>query len=478
MHNIYFDTQKLDLNKQEMALRLRRVGGRWLQTLKGGGSIQGGLHQRDEWETPVASARLDFSVFEPLVLEAYLPQSLRKKLKPVFVTDFYRTSRMVEYQGATIEVCMDHGEVKTSQLSAPICEVELELKSGEPQQLFELALAILEIVPFELEAVSKAERGFRLMSGYKECPAKAELLKFPKKAGLPDVLQSLVWSCLSHLQKNIHGAQESSDAEYLHQMRVALRRLRVVLGMAASLCADEPLNALCAEVAALGATFGRVREWDVFLAEVMRPVAIQRSEDGAMQVLLGECEQRHADCYAALRGTVQQRELQRLMLRFAIWMQSPYWQQLGMTGRDEPLSGRDFAMRHLRRLLKGYRRKVAQLGVNLDTPVDCRQLHTFRIHVKKLRYSIDFFVSLYGVKKSSSYLVALIEVQEILGRVHDCLMAQCLLEALSERSGLSGYAEAVRLVEGKSANKLSGELKRLRKALEPGNGKQAIFWKK
>src|SRR3989339_673406 len=61
LYNIYFDTPKLELNQSAMALRLRRSGRQWLQTLKGGGSIQGGLHQRNEWEMPVRGPALDFS---------------------------------------------------------------------------------------------------------------------------------------------------------------------------------------------------------------------------------------------------------------------------------------------------------------------------------------------------------------------------------------------------------------------------------
>ena len=482
LHNIYFDTPKLDLNKHEMALRLRRVGGRWLQTLKGGGQVRGGLHQRNEWEASVASARLDFSVLEDSVLEAYLPQSLRKKLKPVFVTDFYRTSRMVEYQGAVIEVCMDHGEVKTSQRSAPICEVELELKSGEAQQLFELALAILEIAPFELEAVSKAERGFRLMSEFIEQPVKAEQPKLSKKIQRTELLQTLIWSCLLHLQQNLHGMVAGNHAEYLHQIRVALRRLRVALGMAASLCADEQLNALREEVAALGITFGRVREWDVFLAEVMHPIAAQRPEDGAMQALLSESEQRRTDSYAALRDTALTRDIQRLMLRFSLWMNSPYWQQLAADATDNEgmPSGRDFATRHLHHLAKVYRRELAYLDRLVASPdinLYFQQLHALRINVKKLRYSIDFFKYLYGNKKSESYLVALVSVQETLGKIHDCLMAHRLLEILSEHSGMSGYAEAVRLIRENLSQNLSDELKLLHKPLERF-GKQTAFWKK
>jgi triphosphatase len=171
LYSIYFDTPILELHKSGMALRLRHAGQQWLQTLKGGGSVEAGLHQRNEWEVPVNGPALDFSLLskkaglEKATWDEYLPLSLRKKLQPVFVTDFSRTSRMLNFQGAEVELCMDHGEISIRQRSIPICELELELKSGEPRQLFGLALAILEVVPFELEMVSKAEYGYRLLSG-------------------------------------------------------------------------------------------------------------------------------------------------------------------------------------------------------------------------------------------------------------------------------------------------------------------------
>jgi triphosphatase len=166
LYNIYYDTANLDLHKSGMALRLRHVGRQWLQTLKGGGSVQAGLHQRNEWEVPVNGPELDFSATEDVAWDEYLPQLIRKKMQPVFVTDFSRTSRMLIFEGAQIELCMDQGEISTRQISKPICELELELKFGELHQLFELALAILEVVPFELEMVSKAEYGYRLLSGF------------------------------------------------------------------------------------------------------------------------------------------------------------------------------------------------------------------------------------------------------------------------------------------------------------------------
>ena len=140
LYSIYYDTADLELRRQAMALRLRRVGRQWVQTLKGGGQVSAGLHQRNEWETPVPSEQLDLDVLKASGGE--LPRGVRNHLRPVFVTDFSRNVRLVDFEGAQIELCMDSGEIRAGQASCPISELELELKSGSPQQLFKLALAL------------------------------------------------------------------------------------------------------------------------------------------------------------------------------------------------------------------------------------------------------------------------------------------------------------------------------------------------
>ena len=122
LYNIYFDTPNLELHQSGMALRLRRSGKQWLQTLKGGGSVEGGLHRRNELETAVSDPELDFSLLQVPEWKDILPRKLRKKLQPVFVTDFSRSSRMLSWQGAEIELCMDQGEISTEHLHTPICE--------------------------------------------------------------------------------------------------------------------------------------------------------------------------------------------------------------------------------------------------------------------------------------------------------------------------------------------------------------------
>jgi len=468
LQNIYYDTPKLDLHKSEMALRLRHAGRQWLQTLKGGGSVQAGLHRRNEWEVPVNRAALDFSATQEVEWDEHLRPSLRKKLHPVFVTDFSRNSRMLDFQGAQIELCMDQGEVRTEQHSVPICELELELKSGEPRLLFELALKILEVVPFELETVSKAEQGYRLLSGYAVQPVKGVAPVFAMTDSLTDVLKALIWSCLQHFQGNLSGAMGSDDDEYLHQMRVALRRLRVVLRMAEKVRADGQLAGLYKDVSDLCVALGRIREWDVFIAGTLQPMRARMAGHGGLQALLAASERQRAFCYAELRGEAQAREMQRLLLRFSIWMNGDYWQQQAETAQQ----AQDFAARRLRKLAK----RFAHFGPQLDT-TDATQLHALRILAKKLRYSAEFFASFYDRQKAKSFLAALSEVQDVLGLINDIAVAHRLLDGLAADAGLAAHQESITLSRGWIAHDLSHQLNVLRKTIQRFN-KQDAFWGK
>jgi triphosphatase len=468
LYNIYYDTPKLELHKFEMALRLRHAGRQWLQTLKGKGSVKAGLHQRNEWEAPVSGPALDFSASEVVNWDEHLPPSLRKKLQPVFVTDFSRSSRMLLWHGAQIELCMDQGEISTEKLSLPVCELELELKSGEPKKLFELALEILEIVPFELEGISKAEEGYRLLSEYTEHPVKGVAPTLARAETLADMLKTLIWSCLQHFQSNLRGAMGSDDDEYLHQMRVALRRLRVVLRMAEKVRADVQLAELRNDISALCVALGHIREWDVFIAQTVQPMCARMAGHAGLQALLAASERQRAASYAALRSTTQAREFQRLLLRFAIWMNGPYWRRQAETA----LLAHDFATRRLNKLAKGFARSGQQLNT-----ADAAQLHALRILAKKLRYSAEFFAALYNEQKTRPYVAALSEVQEVLGQINDVAVAHRILEGLAADTALAVHQEAVVLARGWIAHDLSGQLTSLRKTIQYFN-KQPVFWKK
>lgn len=252
LFNQYFDTPDLALHHAAMALRLRRNGDQWLQTLKGGGAIEAGLHQRNEWEIAVAGAALDFSAHAEVDWANLLPQALREKLQPVFVTDFVRSSFMLNFMGAQIEVCMDEGWIHTDTHHHAICEVELELKSGAAQALFELALALLDIVPLGIEVVNKAEYGFRLLDdNFVESASLCQPAKLNAQQDVAAQLQSLMWANLLHLQKNLRGIHGTQSPLFLVQVQLALRRLNVLLRVIVKLSNDSIWRELQTQLVAL-----------------------------------------------------------------------------------------------------------------------------------------------------------------------------------------------------------------------------------
>ena len=91
LHTRYFDTPDFDLSRAGVAVRVRRVGRRWVQTLKTEGERQGGLSQRIEYEMPVTRGVPDWSRFPPEA-QAFVPAALRARLVPVFETRFERTA--------------------------------------------------------------------------------------------------------------------------------------------------------------------------------------------------------------------------------------------------------------------------------------------------------------------------------------------------------------------------------------------------
>jgi len=160
----YFDTANHDLRQQGFSLRLRKIGDQIIQTVKAAGNQEGDLHQRHEWEQETKQFVPDLSLLDDIDLQNKLRTVLgNAPLLPLFETNFLRTSwQLLLLDGAQIELALDQGEIKTNTQSDAICEVELELKNGDPAHLYEIADQLKATIPLVVEHRSKADRGFQL----------------------------------------------------------------------------------------------------------------------------------------------------------------------------------------------------------------------------------------------------------------------------------------------------------------------------
>jgi inorganic triphosphatase YgiF len=459
LYSVYYDTPDLALRRHAMALRLRSVGRQWMQTLKGGGQVSAGLHQHNEWEAIVPSERLDFDVLS--ASGGQLPQGVRHHLQPVFITDFSRNIRLLKYEGAEIELCLDSGETRAGHASHPISEVELELKSGEPAKLFKLALALLDIVTMHVEHTSKAEYGYKLFSAARPSAHKGRFMVLTKDQSIEDAMRSLIGDCLSHIQSNMPGALLKLDDEYLHQVRIGLRRLRVVLSIALRSQPDDELLALRQQVKELCIGLGSTRDWDVFVTQTLVPICTRLPENTALSALLKVCERRRKEQHKQVVEQLGAPDLQRMLLRFGAWMHTK-------NNDLADVSLEIFATKTLKKRIE----VVVSCGQALRIG-GTERLHHLRIACKKLRYCIEMFDFIFDREKSKVYLDVLADLQDVLGRLNDNTVAHRLADSLDSKARHEVIALVHEVIEH-DVDELNTEFAKAWKRFTS----QDIYWKR
>ena len=456
LYSVYYDTPHLDLKRHGLALRLRRSGKRWVQTIKGGGSVTAGLHQRDEWEAPVLKAQPDFTkITDPALIKLFSATSLRAQLQPVFTTEFTRSTRMLRLAGGgEAEFCLDRGKIIAGDASVPLCEIELELKSGNPGQLFQFALELLHSIPLRLENASKAERGYMFYPDGKSPPLKAAPVRLDAEMSVSAAFTAITWNCLNHLHSNEAGMLAGRDIEYLHQMRVALRRQRSALSIFSRIFSKAAFAPLAQELKWLASQFGPARDWDVFVTETLAPVCVSFPDHAGMVALRGKCEQSRRQHNEAARHAVESTHYAELMLQLGAWLSTEAWPgqagpaasvELATIGAGAPV--RKFATA----LLAQRHRQLKKYGKEL-TNFSVAELHALRIVAKKQRYIAEFFAGFYPSRETRQYLRTLSVLQDILGAMNDTANAKRLLNEVAITGNKDSQHEAAGMVLGWSAS--------------------------
>lgn len=167
--NIYFETADNRLRQHDMGLRIRGYDGRYEMTMKTGGKVVGGLHQRPEYNVDIDSDKLDLARFPTNIWpEGWDIAELQTALTPLFRTDFTREKWVITYGESEIELALDQGAISSThagELSEPLSEIELELKQGNQADLLALAAELAPIGGLRQSNLSKAARGYHLAQG-------------------------------------------------------------------------------------------------------------------------------------------------------------------------------------------------------------------------------------------------------------------------------------------------------------------------
>ena len=385
----YYDTPDCALQKAGFGLRVREVEGRRIQTLK---TDLEGLSARGEWEVELHGDDLDLDALKDSPAAA-LVKVLNGSLRPVFATRVERTAYPVRQGRSRIEAALDRGRVWAGDRSLDLCELELELKGGPHQGVYALAKRLIEAAPLRLSFVSKAERGYRLLSGQTAGEAiRQAKVKLDPGMTTRQAFQAIASAALRQWAGNAGVLATARRPEALHQMRVALRRLRTAMQLFEPVVADDGFVRLTEELKWLAGELDLGRDTDVLIEETFRPAARRLHQQAGMSGL-GErlLKSRTKASDRVIEMLAQPRHL-NLVLDTAAWIDCGHWADPG-DPRHGPLADRPIRVMACEGLDQ-LRRHVKKRGRRLER-LDPERRHELRIRAKRLRYGLEFFSGLY-----------------------------------------------------------------------------------
>ncbi len=469
----YFDTPDRGLRRAGLVLRVRERSGQFVQTVKSDG-VDGAASPlaRGEWEDAVAGNAPDVHAGES---GARIPPQLAAELRPLFVTEIERLAvEIAPVAGTCIEAAIDRGVIRTpDQRSEPVAEIELELKQGEPASLCDLALDLLAAAPFRLELRSKAERGYQLALGPRpdEVPAAEPVVLSPEMT-IDAVLQRIGRACLVHFLRAAPLALDG-DAEGIHQMRVALRRLRSILSVVKANLPEAERRRAVTAIKQLNAPLGPARNLDVFVTELLPPMREQTPDEPDWSDLGAAAQGARAAAHRRVAEAIRSPEYTACVLRLLRWFEACEWRRAA----PPPAPELDVAIGALAAAVLDRRRQSVRKRSRHFRRLSAPARHRLRIAVKKLRYAVELLDSLYDPGRSRPYVARLKRAQDALGYANDVHVAYRLVIELG-RSAAFGVAIAnagAQLLAAHQSRLVAGE-DRLRRRLRRLN-KARPFWR-
>ena len=405
---------------------MREQDGGFIQTLKTEDPDGANLLTRGEWEDPVADNRPDPQAPRS---GSRLPQGMADGLRPLFVTEVDRVAIEIEPKpkpGTRIEVAIDLGAIRALQNGRrePISEIELELKGGDAAAIYDLALELLETAPLRIDLRSKSERGYRLAAAVDHPPSAvpAAPVVLDPEMTIEDALQRVGRACLAHLLRN-EPAALAGEIEGVHQMRVAMRRLRSILSAINKMLPDAQRRWVSDEVKILGSALGPARNLDVFATELLPPARDEAPDQPGWDELTAATESARADAHRHVGEELRSPRHTAAMLRLLRWFEGRGWRD--QTGGPDPALG--VAIGIVAPAVLNRRRRTVRKRSRHFRRLPAHGRHRLRIAVKKLRYAIELLDGLYDRRDARPFVKRLKRVQDELGHANDVRVAYGLV---------------------------------------------------
>jgi CHAD domain-containing protein len=297
----------------------------------------------------------------------------------------------------------------------------IRLVEGNPDAFLHLATYVRDRLGFPVDSGDACHAALQAL-GLPEpgAPVPAHLRVRPEDP-LALAARKVVGQQALKMRANLQGALEDLDPEYLHDLRVATRRLRSALRLFTGVLGPRRCDSLRVELNWIGGLLGAVRDLDVFSLN-LQVQAKRLGEAGAIAAVLAEeLGRQRRPAREALVAALASRRLLSLMRRLeALGSSPPPRRPRGTQG--VPVAAAAPA------LIRKAQKRVLRLGRTLGTDSPAADLHRLRILFKRLRYTCEFFWEAFlnpaaDTNPLADYIAAMVRFQDCLGEYQDAVVA-------------------------------------------------------
>lgn len=446
------DTEDRALRGEGLALRLRREGRTWVQSvllLDPAPGLRADPPADTACEAPVRGGRPDLSAIPDPDLRLRIETLVAgRPLVPVCETTVERAAATLELApGLAAEVAVDTGRIRADGDAAAFHELVLDAPGEGRHHLFRLAAELLagEHLRFSLTPLPHRER-LMLDEGradHPPGPRPAEAVPLAAEWTAERAAQAVLRECFAQVAANVEAVRASDDPEGPHQLRVGLRRLRSALSLFGPAIGGPEADRLGEEARWLGQETGRLRDLDVLAGDLLAPEAAAHPEEPGFAPLAAVLARAAGAARDGLRETLAGERARQFLLDLARFVETRGWIAADDIGQSSRLAMpvADLALAALARRWK----KAARRARGLET-LDVEQRHELRKELKKLRYATEFLAPLFPGRRTERFLRRLKVLQDIFGELNDAALAETVL---ARGSLLDGQEAAVHRAAGR-----------------------------
>jgi CHAD domain-containing protein len=231
---------------------------------------------------------------------------------------------------------------------------------------------------------------------------------------------------------NERGVRESATIEFVHQMRVAQRRLRTALRIFAGWADADWTTRVAPELQWLGERLGEARDLDVFTDSTLPALAAADVDASTWSAVLAEADARRFEARVRLQAAMRSRRYAQLSLAWLAWLAE-------LPLRPAPEAAAELTLREFvsKRVRKHFKRLTDTTKLS---ELDAEARHRHRIEAKRLRYMLEFFESIASGRTRRDVARTLQRIQSVLGDGNDAVVALGFLEKLDITPYQQGFA--------------------------------------